>query len=247
MPVLPSSTVPSEPHLVARQDDPSRTSFVAVPSTYGAANNSPHPGVVAGIVLGSVAGFLLLLYIVYAILHRGPVIIPVETSSTTGGAPPPPMSSVTGDSASRSVLSFRSRRERRHRRPRSSEAASKRTRSRATTVRSRERSRRRVSPVIVDPPRPEPFIVDPPSPLSPSPLSSVPPPRVVPGSTVSGLSSDNEIVVEEEHSRSPPRRPYGQRYSQERYRRETIYRDGPDYGPRDYSPRRESRRYSRDR
>ncbi|KAF4469002.1 hypothetical protein FALBO_4099 [Fusarium albosuccineum] len=234
MPVLPSSTTRSIPHLAARQNDPSSTTFVAVPSTYGALDDSPHPGVVAGIVLGSVAGFLLLLYLVYALLHRGPVVIPVDTSTTTGG----PMSSVTGDSSthvSRSVISFRSRKDKRPRKPRSN--TSKRTRSRATTVRSRERSRRRVSPVIVDPPPGNRVVVEPPA-----------PPRVVPGSAVSALSSDNEIIVEEENSPSPPRRSYTQRYSQERYRRETAYRDdGPDgYGVRgDYSPRRDSRRYSR--
>jgi hypothetical protein len=102
--------------------------------------------------------------------------------------------------------------------------------------------------VIVDPPARERIIVEPPS-LTPSPLSSAPPhPRFAQESAVSGLSSDNEIVVEEEHSPSPPRRSYSQRYSQERYRREPYRDDGyRDYPPRDYSPRRESRRYSRDR
>ncbi|KAF4979937.1 hypothetical protein FZEAL_3948 [Fusarium zealandicum] len=217
MPVLPSSTVPSEPRLAVRQNDASSSSFTAVPSTYGAADNSPHPGVVAGIVLGSVAGFLLLLYLIYMLLHGGPVIVREETSGA-------PMSSVTGDSsthASRSVMSFR-RDRRQQRKPRST--GSRRTRSRATTVRSRDRSRRRVSPVIVDPA----------------------PPRVVPGSGVSTVSSDNEIIVEEEHT-PPPRRSYGQRQSQDRYRREPLVRDDGYGPPRDHSPRRDSRRYSRDR
>lgn len=247
MPVLPSRTIPSGPRLLAvRQDDPS---FVPVPSTYGSLGSSPHPGVVAGIVLGSVAGFLLLLWLVYVILHGGrPVVMAADDSGA-------PMSSVTGgDSstfASRSVVTLRRERPGKSRRPRSS--GSRRTaRSKATTARSRERSRRRVSPVIVDPPAaPGRIIVDPPS-VTPSPLSSsVPPPhpRFAQESAVSGLSSsDNEIIVEEEHSPSPPRRSYSQRYSQERYRREPLYRDDPrDYPPRDYSPRRESRRYSRDR
>lgn len=245
MPVLPSRTIPSGNHrLAVRQNDPSSTSFVPVPSTYGNLDNSPHPGVVAGIVLGSVAGFLLLLWLVYVILHRGPVVMVEESGA--------PMSSVTGgDSstfASRSVITFRSKRGRKSKRPRSN-GSRRTTRSKATTVRSRERSRRRVSPVIVDPPAPDRIIVDPPS-MTPSPLSSAPPhPRFAQESAVTSMSSDNEIIVEEEHSPSPPRR-YSQRYSQERYRRES-YRDdgyGPrDYPPRDYSPRRESRRYSRDR
>ncbi|KAI8689896.1 hypothetical protein LRP88_13804 [Fusarium phalaenopsidis] len=243
MPVLPSRTIPSGNRLAVRQNDPSSTSFVPVPSTYGNLDNSPHPGVVAGIVLGSVAGFLLLLWLVYVILHRGPVVMVEESGA--------PMSSVTGgDSstfASRSVITFKSKRGRKSRRPRSN-GSRRTTRSKATTVRSRERSRRRVSPVIVDPPARERIIVEPPS-LTPSPLSSAPPhPRFAQESAVSGLSSDNEIVVEEEHSPSPPRRSYSQRYSQERYRRESYRDDGyRDYPPRDYSPRRESRRYSRDR
>ncbi|KAJ4149484.1 hypothetical protein NW754_000924 [Fusarium falciforme] len=137
MPVLPSRTIPSGNRLEVRQNDPSSTSFVPVPSTYGNLDNSPHPGVVAGIVLGSVAGFLLLLWLVYVILHRGPVVMVEESGA--------PMSSVTGgDSstfASRSVVTLRSKRGRKSRRPRSN-GSRRTTRSKATTVRSRERSRR---------------------------------------------------------------------------------------------------------
>ncbi|GAD98106.1 conserved hypothetical protein [Paecilomyces variotii No. 5] len=38
---------------------------VSIPATYGGLNAGPSPGVVAGIILGSVGGFLLLLYIIY--------------------------------------------------------------------------------------------------------------------------------------------------------------------------------------
>jgi hypothetical protein len=104
-------------------------------------------------------------------------------------------------------------------------------------VQSRDRSRRRASPLVGDS-RGERIIVDPPA------------PRYAQEST---MSSDNEIVVEEEHSVvSPPRR--SQRYSQDRSRREPLMGDGyrsrdrsREYSPRDYSPRRESRRYSRGR
>ncbi|KAF4437424.1 hypothetical protein F53441_13058 [Fusarium austroafricanum] len=232
MPALPpSSTIPSgHNHLSVRQNDESSSSFTAVPTVYKSADNSLAPGVVAGIVLGSVAGFLLLLYIIYMLLHRGPVVRPIDGASTvvSGG----PMSTVTGDTST--YLSFRSRRDRRPRNRSRSRATSrsKRTRSR-TTVNSRDRSRRRTSPLVSDS-RGERIIVDPPA------------PRFVQESTI---SSDNEIVVEEEHSVSPPRRP--QRHSQDRYRREPLmgesYRSSRDYSPRDYSPRRESRRYSRDR
>lgn len=222
MPALPSSTLSSPLSLVARQQ--SSSTLVTVPSTYGGINNSPHPGIVVAIVLGSVLGFLLLLYLMYAALHGGPVIWTSGDNATTVGG----MSTVTGDPstyASRSAMSFNSRRDR-SRRPKRGPAASMRSKSR-TTVRSKERSRRRMSPLIVEPSTGGPIIVDP------------PPPRVIPMSGSSVLSEEDEIVVMEEHSPSPPRRSHSQRY-----RREPLYRD--DYGPRDYSPgRRESRRYSR--
>lgn len=236
LPIPPSATARSAASLVARQGDSSATeSFVAIPSAYGATNSSPHPAVVAGIVLGSVAGFLLLLYIVYAILHGGPVLIPVRgrstnTASTTLGASTLGTSTLGTETsyASRSVLSFRSRRDRRRR----SAAPSSRTRE---TAQVRTRSRRRPGePPFVEPPR------------SPSPVSTAPP-RAVPASEVSALSSLDEIVVEEEHS--PPRRQSSRRHgSLERgYRRDSSYRDGVDaeryYSRRDSPPRRGSRRY----
>ncbi|KAL4722782.1 hypothetical protein ACLX1H_010020 [Fusarium chlamydosporum] len=75
MPALPpSTTIPlGHHHFAVRQDDDSRTSFTAIPTVYKSADTSLHPGAVAGIVLGSVAAFLLLLYIIYMLLHRGPV------------------------------------------------------------------------------------------------------------------------------------------------------------------------------
>ncbi|TXC11525.1 hypothetical protein FocTR4_00006459 [Fusarium oxysporum f. sp. cubense] len=99
MPALPpSSTTPSGHNpLSVRQNDDSSSSFTAVPTAYKSADNSLAPGVVAGIVLGSVAGFLLLLYIIYMLLHRGPVVRTVDGASTvvSGG----PMSTVTGDTS----------------------------------------------------------------------------------------------------------------------------------------------------
>ncbi|KAM0219994.1 hypothetical protein ACHAPA_000674 [Fusarium lateritium] len=235
MPALPpSATIPSGHHLSVRQNDDSTVSFTAIPTAYKNSEDSLAPGVVAGIVLGSVAGFLLLLYLIYMILHRGPVGRPMDGASTvvSGG----PMSTVTGDTST--YLSFRSRRDRRPRNRSRSRATSrsKRTRSR-TTVQSRDRSRRRASPLVGDS-RGERIIVDPPA------------PRYAQESTI---SSDNEIVVEEEHSVvSPPRR--SGRYSQDRSRREPLMGDGyrsrdrsREYSPRDHSPRRESRRYSRGR
>ncbi|KAL3493475.1 hypothetical protein BJX62DRAFT_81947 [Aspergillus germanicus] len=44
---------------------------ISIPSTYGRQHSSPSPGVVAGAVLGSVAGFLFLLYLLYLSLTSG--------------------------------------------------------------------------------------------------------------------------------------------------------------------------------
>ncbi|KAK7418397.1 hypothetical protein QQX98_004017 [Neonectria punicea] len=232
-PLSPTATIRSTASLAARQDSSSSATatFISIPSAYGSTNSSPHPAVVAGIVLGSVAGFLLLLYIIYAILHGGPVLIPVRgrstnTASTTLGASTLGTSTLGTETsyASRSVLSFRSRRDRR-----------RRSRSARETVEVHKRSRRRPGePPVVSPPR------------SPSPVSTAPP-RVVPASEVSALSSLDEIVVEEEHS--PPRRQSSRRHgSPERgYRRGSAYRDGVDteryHSRRDSPPRRGSRRY----
>ncbi|KAH6895480.1 hypothetical protein B0T10DRAFT_478056 [Thelonectria olida] len=248
--ILPSRTlrslIPDPVALDARAD--SSSTFTAIPSTYGDLNSSPSPGVVAGIVLGAVAGFLLLLYVVYCILHGGLVLIPVRRgrATTTDGAPSTLGTSTLGTSTlgtstygTRSVMSFRSRRDRdrRRRAPSSRHSRSPRAETievRKTTTRTQRRSG--VEPVIVDPPR------------SPSPVSTLPPPRVVPTSEISGVSSLDEIVVEEEHSRSPPRRQASRRYSPERgYRRDSYYRDEMDseryYSQRDSPGRRASRRY----
>jgi len=44
---------------------------VIIPSTYGSINNSMAPGTVIGIVLGSVAGFLFILWLFYAFATLG--------------------------------------------------------------------------------------------------------------------------------------------------------------------------------
>jgi hypothetical protein len=44
---------------------------ISIPSTYGRQHSSPSPGVIAGAVLGSVAGFLFLLYLLYLSLTSG--------------------------------------------------------------------------------------------------------------------------------------------------------------------------------
>jgi hypothetical protein len=55
-------------HLLRRQD-----STIIIPSTYGSINSGPSPGTVVGIVLGSVGGFLLLLWLIYTCLNFGTI------------------------------------------------------------------------------------------------------------------------------------------------------------------------------
>lgn len=55
--------------VIARQAPPVQTS--TVPSTYGSLYSGPQPGEVVGIVLGSVAGFIILLWLVYTCINMG--------------------------------------------------------------------------------------------------------------------------------------------------------------------------------
>lgn len=77
--MAPTPTIPDpvSPVLEARQ----RETTIIIPSTYGGIDSSPNPGVVAGIVLGAVAGFLLLLFLIYTCLGFGPPVIPESEMS----------------------------------------------------------------------------------------------------------------------------------------------------------------------
>ncbi|TGO49202.1 hypothetical protein BCON_0217g00030 [Botryotinia convoluta] len=55
--------------LISRQTTSSNPSII--PTTYGQQNNSPSPGTIVGIVLGSVGGFLLLLWLLYTCCTLG--------------------------------------------------------------------------------------------------------------------------------------------------------------------------------
>jgi hypothetical protein len=48
-----------------------QTAVLAIPTTYAGLNSGPQPGTVAGIVLGSIAGFLLLLWFLYTCSGNG--------------------------------------------------------------------------------------------------------------------------------------------------------------------------------
>lgn len=56
------------PHLQPRQSD---GNIVAIPTVYQGLNAGPAPGAVVGIVLGSVAGFLLLLWLFWVLSNGG--------------------------------------------------------------------------------------------------------------------------------------------------------------------------------
>ncbi|KIY03188.1 uncharacterized protein Z520_01655 [Fonsecaea multimorphosa CBS 102226] len=47
--------------------------ILAIPTTYLGLNSGPKPGTVAAIVLGSVGGFLLIIYLIWAALNYGNV------------------------------------------------------------------------------------------------------------------------------------------------------------------------------
>lgn len=54
---------------------------ISIPSTYGRTSNPPNPGVIVGATLGAVAGFLLILYLLYLGLTSGRRF----SASTIGG------------------------------------------------------------------------------------------------------------------------------------------------------------------
>lgn len=157
-------------------DAPGRTLLHArqqtdtVPGHYPGVNAGPDPGTVVGIVLGSVGGFLLLLWLIYTCFQiggRG------ETVSSYGTA---------------SVVTRKSRRKHsrhHHRSPARRETVEIRT-SRPPPPREAER-------VIVEE-RTERRMSQPPPPQPMPPMAAPPPPRIVTD------DEDDEVVVIEEHS-----------------------------------------------
>ncbi|ESZ95441.1 hypothetical protein SBOR_4182 [Sclerotinia borealis F-4128] len=89
--------------LILRQTTYSDPSII--PSTYGSQNNSPSPGTIVGIVLGSVGGFLLLLWLLY--------------TCCTLGRPSAARSTVTDDVTVRETVRRRSHNSHRSSRPHS--------------------------------------------------------------------------------------------------------------------------------
>jgi len=54
-------------HLQTRQSTPNQPNQIAIPATYQGLNSGPAPGTVVGIVLGSVAAFILLIWLFSAL------------------------------------------------------------------------------------------------------------------------------------------------------------------------------------
>lgn len=149
---------------------------IIIPSRYGALNSSLAPGAVAGIVLGSVFGFLLLLWLLYSCCANiGP---PVSYRSDYG--------------ASRVTVDYRSSRSRgppRHHKRRHSSRGARVYATETTRVRETTTG----GPIIVD------AEAVPMQERTRSVSRAPPPPRVVHDD-----DEDDEVVVIEESS--PPRR-----------------------------------------
>ncbi|KAK2612568.1 hypothetical protein QQS21_001338 [Conoideocrella luteorostrata] len=130
----------------------STPTFVAIPSTYNNLNDSPSPGVVAGIVLGSVGGVLVVLFLLYSCLGFGPAVLSPRTIGISNA----------------SVLSFHDQHSSKHRRRRRPSAHA----TEMFEVRTRER-------IVTDAPvrgtSSGPTIVN----AAPPPPHVPPPPRVV--------------------------------------------------------------------
>ncbi|KAI1658518.1 hypothetical protein F4813DRAFT_51309 [Daldinia decipiens] len=205
------------------------TDVSTVPEGYGRTANGPSPGAVAGIVLGSVAGFILLLWIIYWCVNLGSPAPHLEEGS------------VSGVGGSSSVVSYRSRpRVRRHRHSHNSRASQQYSphRRKETVEIRRDRTVRRSpssSPARV--PEVDQIVVleehdrSRSRPRSRSRSRSISRPRPAPVRS----DGDDEIIVLEEQT--PPRR--GSRgYS----RRSSERRSSAQYRDVEYRRRSSSRR-----
>ncbi|KAJ0309941.1 hypothetical protein COL516b_002443 [Colletotrichum fioriniae] len=143
---------------------------VVVPATYGGWS-SLGAGAIVGITLGAVAGFLLVLWMVYTCLNFGR---PIEASSS---------SVYTGTASVVSVRRQRSKsrhRHRKHRSPRARVIATEEVRVRESV--SRPRAPSGGGPIIVE--------AAPPPPMQERRHSRAPPPRIV-------TDDEEDEVVEE--------------------------------------------------
>lgn len=186
------------------------TDVSTVPEGYGRNPNGPDAGAVVGIVLGSIAGFVLLLWIVYWCVNLGNPSADLEEGSVGGGG-------------SSSVVSYRSRphvHRSSHHHSHSSRQYSPRRRTKETIeITRRDRSvRRSLSPSPARAHDPEQIVVMEEHDRSRSRSRPRAPPT----------DGDDEIVVMEEHT--PPRR----RDSRSYRRRSSERRSSAQYRDVDY-------------
>ncbi|KAI6091339.1 hypothetical protein F4821DRAFT_200065 [Hypoxylon rubiginosum] len=208
------------------------TDVSTVPEGYGRSPSGPDPGAVVGIVLGSIAGFIVLLWIIYwcVNLGNGPSTTLVEEGSVSG----------VGSS---SVVSFRSRpraHRNSHRHSRSSRGYSSPSRQRRTKETIEITRRERSAGPPVPPLHPEQIVVMEENSTVTSRSRSRSRSRAPPLPPSSSGRQDDEIIVLEEHT--PPRRRDSRGYRRGSVERRSSagYRDADAY--RDMSRRRSSSR-----
>ncbi|KAK1759436.1 hypothetical protein QBC47DRAFT_357295 [Echria macrotheca] len=197
-------------YMVLPRQQPTSTP-ATIPGLYGALDSSPDPGAVAGITLGAVGGFLLILFLIYTCINIGNPPAEYSESSVTG--------SVVVERKSKRHSSHRHH----HHHRRSSRAEGERIEVTRTsrivpeTVIVEERVRGGAGPggpVIIEEARRRPRSIS----------------RGPGGPRVVDLASDeDEVVVIEEHSPPPHRR--------RRSRVRSVERRSGAYSRRDSSSR----------
>lgn len=211
--------------ILPRQQQQTQVPTVPVQTIPGGYNVSgPDPGTVAGITLGAVGGFLIILWIIYTCINLGNPAI-AETTSSYGGT----ASVVTRKSRNHSRTHRHSSRQHSHRRGSRVEVRTTSTvrPARGIPVMVDEmsdldpRGRPHVERVVVEESTTRRISGSRPPPGGPAYGVAVPGPRIVHSDDDS--SSEDEVVVVEERSRSPPppRRHHSRRgssaYEERRY------------------------------
>lgn len=186
---LPTRAVDSDAAtLVARQQE--SPTFVVIPETYNATHSSLSTGAIVGVVIGSAAGFILLLLILYTILGFGPFSGFFRTKNVVE----------TKSYVSRSMLSSARPKTKKPRRKVPTMLSIRRERTTKTTKRRAER--RGKAPEVVEPMRRK---------REPSPLTTITssssgaPGRAPRDHLPSDYDEENEVVVIEETTPSSRR------------------------------------------
>ena len=165
-----------------------------IPAYYGSLHSGPDPGTVAGIVLGSVAGFILLLWLIYTCVNMGNPSLATNDTSTV----------VTEGTASVYVQ--------RRDRSRSRQRQSRRLSRRGVGVVKETVELRRGGPIVVEEVvssvGPDRVVVEETRRRRSVSAARPPPRRVAVESDYTGTTGDedDEVIVIEEHGRGERRR-----------------------------------------